>query len=269
MPTAKSKKTIQRAPLKLPGPSPRSERLTAREAMAALEKAGSAQTRKTYARHGAPEPMFGVSFAVLKTLVKRIGVDHELAQALWATGNLDARFLAVKVADPARMSPADLGRWAREARMPMLGCYVAQLASEGPHAAALAASWSTSSDTAESSAAGALIAQMALRDETTPDSWFERRLAEIERTIHAASNARREGMNQVLIAIGCRGTGLRKLALAAAKRIGKVEVDHGDTACKTPDAAEYIEKSWAHSTSKGFPSPAAHERSREPVRTRC
>ncbi len=31
-------------------------------------------------------------------------------------------------------------------------------------------------------------------------------------------------------------------AIEAAKRIGKVEVDHGETNCKTPDAAPYIEK---------------------------
>jgi hypothetical protein len=48
-----------------------------------------------------------------------------------------------------------------------------------------------------------------------------------------------------------------------------VTVDHGDTACKTPDAAEYIEKTWAHATAKGFESPAAQERSRESMRTRC
>ena len=27
-----------------------------------------------------------------------------------------------------------------------------------------------------------------------------------------------------------------------AQRIGKVDVEHGDTSCKTPDAAEYIRK---------------------------
>src|SRR5262245_63469044 len=86
-------------------------RMSLAEAMSALEKAGSAQTRKTYARHGAPEPMFGVSFATLKTLVKRIRVDQDLALALWDTGNFDARVLALKVADPARMSSKDLDRW--------------------------------------------------------------------------------------------------------------------------------------------------------------
>ena len=110
---------------------------------------------------------------------------------------------------------------------------------------------------------------MAHRDETSPDTVFDQRLAEIERTIHAAPNAEREVMNMTVIVIGCRNAALRKAALAAAKRIGKVEVNHGDTACKTPDAADYIEKTWAGAKSKGFESPAAQERARETPRRRC
>ena len=34
--------------------------------------------------------------------------------------------------------------------------------------------------------------------------------------------------------------------LAAARRIGKVMVDHGDTSCKTPDAESYIIKCVEH-----------------------
>ena len=94
-------------------------------------------------------------------------------------------------------------------------------------------------------------------------------VGEIEKTIHTMPSAQRDSMNHAVIAIGCRDASLRKAAAAAARRIGKVEVDHGDTACKTPDAAQYIDKSWAHSTSKKFESPAAHERSRESMRTRC
>ncbi|MBK8270369.1 MAG: hypothetical protein IPK83_19570 [Planctomycetes bacterium] len=106
-------------------------------------------------------------------------------------------------------------------------------------------------------------------DESTPDSWFAEKLAEIEKTIDAAPNYQRYLMNQSLICIGCRNASFRKLALAVAKRVGTVEIDHGDTDCKTPDAVEYIEKSWGHSKSKGFESPAAQERSRESMRTRC
>lgn len=244
--------------------------MTLAETLRVLEKAGSEQTRKTYARHGATGPMFGVSFATLKDLTKKIDVDHDLAHALWNTGNFDARNLAVKIVDPARMTSADLDRWVREVgESRMSGGYVAMLAAETPHGRAKVAEWLAAKDARLHGAAWPLLGQWAQRDEAAPDAFFEERLAEIERAIHTAPNAEREGMNSAVIAIGLRNRALRKAALAAAKRIGKVDVDHGDTACKTADASEYIEKAWVHSTSKGFDSPAAHERSRETPRRRC
>jgi hypothetical protein len=45
--------------------------MTFDDVMRALEKAGSEQTRKTYARHGVKGKMFGVNYATLKTLVKK------------------------------------------------------------------------------------------------------------------------------------------------------------------------------------------------------
>jgi 3-methyladenine DNA glycosylase AlkD len=244
--------------------------MTLAQAMTALEKAGSAQTRKTYARHGATGPMFGVSFAVLKELTKRIGVDHALALALWDTGNLDARTLAAKVVDPARMTSADLDRWARESTASRTwGGYVAMVAAEGPHARQKAERWLAAKQENVRCAGWAVVAYLAQRDAEIPDSFFEALLATIERSIHDAPNVERANMNLALIAIGCRGAALRKAATAAAKRMGKVEIDHGDTSCKTPDAAATIEKTWAHATSKGHPSPAALERTRETPRLRC
>ena len=99
-------------------------RMSIQETMRALEKAGAAQTRKTYARHGVAEPMFGVSFATLKVLYKRIGVDQELAEALWSTGNFDARNLAVKIADPAGISSRELDRWAASPTARMSGALI-------------------------------------------------------------------------------------------------------------------------------------------------
>ena len=243
--------------------------MTFAEAMSALEKAGSEQTRKTYARHGASGPMFGVSFATLKTLLKRIRVDHELALALWETGNLDARNLAVKIADPARMSASDLDRWARTPMPRMCGNYVPYLAAEGPHARSCADAWLAAKDEARRCAGWGLVGAMSMRDEDLPDAWFAQRLAEIEKSIHASPNAQREAMLAALIAIGCRSAALRKAVTTAGKRIGKVEIDHGDTACKTPELVPTLEKTWAYAASKGFESPAAQERARESMRTRC
>lgn len=68
----------------------------------------------------------------------------------------------------------------------------------------------------------------------------------LTQTLQQLEAAGSDAMNSALIAIGCRNAKLEKLAVAAAKRIGPVEVDHGDTSCKTPDAVAYIAKTWAH-----------------------
>lgn len=244
-------------------------RMSVNEAMRELELAGSPQTRKIYLRHGAPEPLFGVNAPPMKALVKRIQVDHQLARQLWATGNFDARTLAVKVADPAQMTPAELDGWATASRGRVCGNYVAMLAVEGPHAAAKMRQWLGAADEHLRAVGWALLGQLATHALDLDDAEFLAHLQHIEQTIHAAPNGEREAMNMAVIQIGCRNPALRQAAVAAAQRIGKVAVDHGDTDCKTPDAATYIEKAWAHSLSKGMASPAEHERAREPQRTRC
>ena len=209
--------TTTRTPTARKSAKPALTRMTLSETMSALEKAGSEQTRKTYTRHGAVGPMFGVSFATLKTLLKRIGVDHELALALWDTANFDARNLAVKIADPARMSRSDLDRWASVPTSRVCGDYVAYLAAEGPHARSRCDAWLASSSESRCSTGWTLVAAMAMRDEDTPDAWFAERLAEIETSIAASPNAQRKTMLHALIAIGCRSAALRKAATSAAK----------------------------------------------------
>jgi hypothetical protein len=49
-------------------------------------------------------------------------------------------------------------------------------------------------------------------------------------------------MNGALISIGVFKPALRARAIETARSIGKVEVDHGETNGKTPDAVPYIEK---------------------------
>ena len=49
-------------------------------------------------------------------------------------------------------------------------------------------------------------------------------------------------MNGFVIAVGSYVKPLTADAIAAARKIGKVTVDMGDTACKVPDAATYIDK---------------------------
>ena len=57
-------------------------------------------------------------------------------------------------------------------------------------------------------------------------------------------------MIMAVINIGLRSPLLEKTAVAAAKRIGPVEVDHGDTSCQTPDPIAYIAKTKAYRAKK-------------------
>lgn len=266
---AKAKaKATKKAPAKAAGKAPKT-RMSLAEVMRALKQAGTAQTKKTYARHGAVEPMYGVQFSVLKTLHKQIGVDHDLALALWNTGNYDARNLAFKVVDPAKIASKDLDRWAGDMTVRMCAGYVSALAAESPFGLAKAGEWLASKDEQPRCAGWSLVGQLAMRVPTVPDAWLLERVKDIERGLQAAPNDERYAMNGALIALGGRSPALRKAALAAAKKIGKVEVDHGDTSCKTPEVAPYVEKLWANAASKGIATPALQEQRRESPRTRC
>jgi hypothetical protein len=67
-------------------------------------------------------------------------------------------------------------------------------------------------------------------------------LKRVQKEIHTAPDEVRYNMNGFVIGVGAYVAPLLDDALAAAKRIGKVEVDMGDTACKVPFAPDYIRK---------------------------
>jgi 3-methyladenine DNA glycosylase AlkD len=221
------------------------------EALKQLKGLGTAQNRKIYARHGVTGEQFGVSYANLGKLKKQIKTDQGLAEALWATGNHDARVLATMIADPAQMTAAKLSGWARELDDDVLGCALAKLAAQSPGAHTCLTKWIAAKREWTASAGWDLLAHLAMKDMTLTDATLGEYIETIEARIHTSQNRVKHSMNGALIAIGVRNPKLQKLAIAAAKRIGKVEVDHGETDCKTPDAVAYIKKTMSHRRKKG------------------
>jgi 3-methyladenine DNA glycosylase AlkD len=224
--------------------------MTAAEVISQLRKMGTAQNRKVYARHGVTGPMFGVSYANLGKLQKKIKVDHDLAEALWESGNHDARVLAAKIADPARIKVKQVDRWARESRNHVINWAVAELVAESDIAIKRMEAWTRSKDEWVGTAGWSLLSCLAAEGSRLKDRYLAPFIATIEKKIHSVPNRTRYSMNNALISIGALSPGLEKRAVAAAKRIGKVEVDHGETSCKTPDAAAYILKTVAHRKKK-------------------
>ena len=214
------------------------------EVMEQLEALGTAQNRKIYARHGGdPARMFGVSYANLYALQKKIKTDHALALQLWETGNDDAQVLATLIADPMVMTAAQAEAWVKSFYQYGQAEGFARVFWRSPLAPKLAAKWSKAKGEWVASTGWALLATLALNVQELPDEFFMPYLDLIESDIHKQRNRVRHEMNGALIAIGLHSDALEKRALAVAAKVGNVVVDHGATGCKTPDAAAYIRKS--------------------------
>ena len=227
--------------------------MTAAEVMAELEAKGSAQTKKTYLRHGAREPVFGVKAADLKVLQKRIKVDHQLAQELYATGNSDAMYLAGLVADPHAASKAELNRWVKAAYWHYLSEYaVPWVAAESPHAVELALAWMDAKPATTRAAGwstyGSYIAVTS--DEELNLEQIAGLLERVRRDMPSAPNRVKYTMNGFVIAVGGYMAAMTGAAKATAKAVGKVTVDMGDTDCKVPDAGASIDAMLARGMKK-------------------
>jgi len=209
--------------------------LTADLIVADLRAKGKESTRKIYARHGmAEERVLGVSVADLKVIAKSIKGQQALACELYATGIMDAMYLAGLVANGAKISGPELTEMLGDAAdLQMVSEYtIPWLAIENARAEHVAAAgWATYLG---------LCATKA--DEELDMAEIERLLDVIAAGIHEAPNRVRGAMNSFVIAVGTYVKPLLGKAKTVAQQIGEVYVDVGDTACKIPLATEYIEK---------------------------
>jgi len=221
-------------------------------ALRELKRHGTAQNRKVYRRHGVGENMYGVSFGDLRGLAKQIKRDHPLAMQLWATGNHDAQVLATLIADPDQFDAKTLDAWAKDLSNYTITDEFVDLVAHTVYRQKKAEKWHKAQGEWIGRAGWDLIGQLALHDAALPDSYFEPYLTEITTSIHLRKNRVREAMNNTLIAIGVRDAYLQEKALEVAKAIGPVEVDHGETNCRTPDATTYILKAIARKQRKSI-----------------
>jgi 3-methyladenine DNA glycosylase AlkD len=221
--------------------------LTAPSILAQLKSKGSEQTRKIYARHGIdPQRAYGVKVADLKVIAKSVRGQQSLACELLSTGNLDAMYLAGMIADGSKLTVDQLNAWAESAAgLQMVSEYtIPWLAVEHPQARSLALQWIDSPKEHIASSGWCTYSGLLA---TQPDSSLN--LAEIQslldrvvKQIGTVPNRVRYCMNGFVIAVGGYVVPMLKQAKAAARQIGAVNVDVGDTDCKVPQATAYIEK---------------------------
>ncbi len=219
--------------------------LTVDEVMSKLEEMGTEQTKRTFLRHGAVEPLFGVKVGDMKKLVKDVKKNQSLARALYQTGNYDAMYLAGLTVNPKSMTKEELQSWASAARWHAVVEYiVSPLAAESPYGLELAREWIRSSDELIAVCGWSTYANYI---SITPDDKLDiaeirELLQQVGATIHQERNRVRYTMNTFVIMVGSSITELHEEAAGIAAGIGKVQVNMGETACKVPMAVDYIAK---------------------------
>lgn len=189
--------------------------------LAWLEGHASKATRDGMARYAIPaDDAIGVAMRDLKALGKLIGRNHPLALALWRTGRYEARILTAFVADPARLTPAEMDRWCKEFdNWAYCDTLAFHLFDRSPHAWAKVAAWSKKRGEFEKRAAFALLWSLALHDKTAPDARFHEGLALIEAAAGDDRNFVKKAVDMALRAVGRRNRALAAAAAAVAKRL--------------------------------------------------
>jgi len=160
--------------------SPR-ERLIA--VMDELAAQASDESRAGMARYGINvASAFGVSVYELRRMAKALGADHDLALALWDTGNHEARMLAGIVDDPAAVTEAQMEEWVKRA-------------------------------------AFATAATLAVQDKAASDERFLAILALVRREAGDGRNFVKKAVNWALRNIGKRNAALHAAAIDTAEAI--------------------------------------------------
>jgi 3-methyladenine DNA glycosylase AlkD len=215
--------------------------------MASLKAKGAEKTRKIYARHGMEaDRLIGVSVADLKTIAKTVKGEQELAYQLYATGMMEAMYLAGMVADGAKMTRALLEEWAEGAAgLQMISEYtVPWVAVEHAEGQALAKAWIASKKEPVSASGWCTYTGLVMTkaDEDLDVAEIEKLLEGIPKAMQKAPNRVRYTMNGFVIAVGGYVKPLLKRAKATARAIGVVKVEMGETACTVPLATASLEK---------------------------
>lgn len=211
------------------------------EVLAQLEAAGSEQTRKTYARHGIRGECFGVSYAILGQLRKKIKVDDSLALELWASGIHDARILACMVMDTIKITRERLDAMVDVIDNYALAGELGDLIARSPLLMEVHDTWRFDTGEWRSAIGWRMVSAIAANGDVSLDVGHAY-LAEIEAGVASAPNRTRLAMNSALIALGGYNSCLYEDVIACSGRIGPIQVDHGDTGCKTPDPVVYMQK---------------------------
>jgi 3-methyladenine DNA glycosylase AlkD len=171
-----------------------------------------------------PANTLGLSIPFLRKTAKELGIDHTLAQDLWASQIHEARILAAMIEDPQQVTLQQMEGWAKDFdSWDVCDQCCSNLFDKTPFAHQKALEWSSRKEEFVKRAGFALMATLAVHDKKAKNSRLQSFLTSIERESTDERNFVKKAVNWALRQIGKRNTALNQAALRSAKRIQKMD----------------------------------------------
>jgi 3-methyladenine DNA glycosylase AlkD len=221
--------------------------VTLEETLRQLKLLGNAGVRAHNAKLGAGDNQFGVSRGDLRTLANKIKTNHDLALALWKTGNIDAQLLATLLVDVSLLSADELERMVKSVTFAWLADWLhSYVVKQHADKEALRGKWMTSagcerSRTDDRWASRAGWQLTAGRVAKSPEGLDVAGLLDrIEKEMAAAAPEVQWTMNACLAEIGIHFSEHRKRAIAIGEKLGVYRDYPCSKGCTSPFAPIWI-----------------------------
>ena len=213
---------------------------TLEDILAKLEKLGDPKVRAHNAKWGVGKKQFGVKLGDLRKLAAKLGVDPELAGALWKTGNFDARMLAVLLLDPKRLTRKQLDALVRSADAAQLADWLnAYVVRQHADKEALRQEGMEDDDPWAARAGWSLTSERIGKSPEGLD--LQKLLKRIESEMGKAPAPTQWTMNFCLAGIGIHFPEHRKRAIAIGEKLGIYRDYPTSKGCTSPFAPIWIE----------------------------
>ncbi len=215
--------------------------MTLEEALSRLESLGDEKVRAQNRRNGAGDNQFGVRLGDIRKLAAEIQGDDALASALWDTGNLDARLLAILLMKPKNLSRQQVDTMVRSVECAQVAdWFVAYVVKRHGDKESLRQSWMQDDDPWAARAGWSLTHE---RIEKNPDGLdLSALLDRIESEMGSAAPEVQWTMNFCLAAIGIHFRELRERAIAIGEKLGLYRDYPVSKGCVSPFAPIWIKE---------------------------
>jgi len=212
---------------------------TLKEILAQLKSLGDEKVRAHNTKYGAGKDQFGVRLGDIRKLAAKIKTDDRLATALWNTGNLDARLLAILLFKPNNLSRKEMDRMVRSGSVsPVADWLNPYVVKNHPEKESLRQAWMEDDDPWAARAGWSLTAERVARNPDGLD--LPALLDRIESEMGNSVSAVQWTMNACLAAIGIHFSRHRKRAIAIGEELGVYRDYPVSKGCTSPFAPIWI-----------------------------